>query len=59
MDINERRGPLSYEGCMPQCGGMPGPESGSGLVGEQGKGEHIGGMCFSEGEPGKGITFEM
>jgi hypothetical protein len=48
---------LSYEGCMPQCGGMPGPECGSGWVGEQGEGME--GGCFSEGKPGKRITFEM
>jgi hypothetical protein len=31
-----REGALSYEGSMPQCGGMTGPGSGSGWVGEQG-----------------------
>jgi hypothetical protein len=36
--INGRRGPLSYEGSMSQSGGMPGPGSGSGWVGEQGEG---------------------
>ena len=55
--INGRRGPVSYEGCMPQCGGMPGPESRSGWVGEQGEGIEEG--IFSEGKPEKGITFEM
>ena len=48
---------MSYEGSMPQCGGMPGPGSKSGWVGEQGM--EIGGRCFSEGKPGKRITFEM
>ena len=38
---------------MPQCRGPPGPGSGSEWVGEQGDGR------FSEGKPGKGITFEM
>ena len=47
--------PLSCEGSMPQYRGMPGPGSGSGWVGEQGKGDR----GFSEGKPGKGITFEM
>jgi hypothetical protein len=41
---------------MPQCGGVPGP--GSGSVGEQGDGAGDGGRCFLEGKPGKGITFE-
>jgi hypothetical protein len=42
---------------MPQCRGMLGPGSSSGSVGEQGKGR--GDRAFSEGKPGKGITFEM
>jgi hypothetical protein len=42
---------------MPQYRGMPGPESRSGWVGEQWKGE--GDMGFSEGKLGKGITSEM
>ena len=29
----------SYEGSMSQCGGMPGQESGSGWVGDQGEGK--------------------
>ena len=42
---------------MPQCSGMPGQGRGSGWVEEQGEwGEDRG---FSEGKPGKGITFEM
>jgi hypothetical protein len=36
---------------------MPGPGSRNGRVGEQGKRE--GNRGFSEGKPGKGITFEM
>jgi hypothetical protein len=36
---------------------MPGPESGSGWVGEQREGG--GDRGVSEGKPGKGITFEM
>jgi hypothetical protein len=36
---------------------MPGPGSGSGWVGKQGK--RRGYREFSEGKPGKGITFEM
>ena len=42
---------------MPQCRGMPGLGSGSGWVGVQGEGK--GDKGFSEGKPGKGITFEM
>ena len=47
-DVNGRRGPLSCEGSMPQCGGMPGPESGIEYVGEQGEGvgERIGESDF-------------
>jgi hypothetical protein len=42
---------------MPQCREMSGPGSGSGWVGEQGdRGQDSG---FSEGKPGKEITFEM
>ena len=36
LDINERRDPWSCETWMPQCRGMPGQGSGSGLVSEQG-----------------------
>jgi hypothetical protein len=39
------------------CMGMPGPGSRSGLVGVQGK--WGGYRRFSEGKPGRGITFEM
>jgi hypothetical protein len=42
---------------MPQYRGTPGPRSGSGWVGEQGKGG--GDRRFSEGKLGKGIIFEM
>jgi hypothetical protein len=42
---------------MSQCRGIPGEESGSGLVVQQGEGEWT--MGFSEGKSGKGITFEM
>jgi hypothetical protein len=43
---------------MPQYREMPGPESGSGCVGEQGAGwgRYRG---FSERKLGKGIAFEM
>jgi hypothetical protein len=44
---------------MPQCRRMPGPESRSGWVGEQGEEGGDGGGCSSEGGLGKGITFEM
>jgi hypothetical protein len=57
MVINERKGPWSCEGCMPQYRGMPGPGSRSGWVGEQSEwGEDRG---FSEGKLGKVITLEM
>jgi hypothetical protein len=42
---------------MPQYKGIPGPGSRNVRVGEQGEGEGIGG--FLEGNPRKGITFEM
>ena len=42
---------------MPQYREMPGPGSGSGLVGEQGEGAGHRGIL--EGKLGKGITFEM
>jgi hypothetical protein len=52
-----RRGPLSCEGSMSQYGGMLGPGSGNGWVGEQ---RQVGGdRGFSEGKLGKGIRFEM
>jgi hypothetical protein len=40
---------------MPQYGGMPGPGSRSGWVGEQG--EVVGDRGFSERKLGKGITY--
>jgi hypothetical protein len=55
--INRRRGPWSYECSMPQYRGMPRPGSRSGWIGEQG--EEGGNSGFSEGKPGKGITFEI
>jgi hypothetical protein len=42
---------------MPQYRGMPGPESRSGWVEEQGEGEED--RRFSERKLGKGIAFEM
>jgi hypothetical protein len=42
LTINGRRGPWSWEDYMPQYRGMPGPGSGSGWAGEQGRGEGIG-----------------
>ena len=58
-DINGRRGLLSYEGSMPQCWEMPGPEEGVGGLGSRGRGQGVGRACFSEGNQGKWITFEM
>ena len=54
-DINWRKGPWSSEGSMPQCRGMPEQGRESEWVGEQG----VWDRDFSEGKPGKGITFEM
>jgi hypothetical protein len=42
---------------MPQYRGLPGPGSGSGMVGEQGEGESR--WEVLEEKIGKGITFEM
>jgi hypothetical protein len=58
-DINERRGPWSCEGSMPQCREMPGQGSGSVWVGKQGKGGGEWDREFLEGKQEKGITFEM
>jgi hypothetical protein len=55
--VNGRRGPSPCEGSKHQCRGMLGPVSGSEWVGEQWRGGRDRG--FSEGKPGKGITFEM
>ena len=53
-DINERRGPWSYEGSMSQCRGMPGQGSKSGWVSEQGeRGED---RSIFRGEMRKGDT---
>jgi hypothetical protein len=56
MVVLWRRGPRSCEGSKPQYRGMPGLGSRSGYVGEQ---EGRSDMGFSEGKPGKGITFEI
>ena len=53
LDINGRIGLGPWEGCMPQCRGMPGQRVRSGWVGEP---EY---RRFSEAKPGKGLTFEM
>jgi hypothetical protein len=53
--INGRRGPRSCEGSMPHYRGMP--RTRNGRIGEQG--EEGGDRGFSEGKPGKEITFEM
>jgi hypothetical protein len=58
LDINERRGPLSYEGSMP-LGECQGQEAGVGGLVSREKGDGIRGGCFLEGKPGKRITFEM
>ena len=42
---------------MTQYRGMPGPGIGIGCVGKEA--EEGGDRGFSEGKPGKGITFEM
>jgi hypothetical protein len=55
--INGNRGPWSCEGSMPQYRGMSGPGIESGWVGEQREGREQ--RRFSEGKPGKGITFKM
>jgi hypothetical protein len=55
LDINGKRGPWSCEGLIPQCRGIPRREVGvCGLVSRE-----RGNRGFSEGKPGKGITFEM
>jgi hypothetical protein len=56
-DINQQRGSWSFEGYMPQCKGMPGWGSGSGLVGEhfhriRGRQQEIGG--FQRGNQKRG-----
>jgi hypothetical protein len=45
LEINERRGPWSYGGSMPQCRGMSGQGNRSGWVTEQRtRGKEIGGF---------------
>ena len=53
---NERKGPWSYEGSMPQCRGMPGQGSRNEWVGKQ---EERWDRMLSEGKSRKKITFEM
>jgi hypothetical protein len=55
--INGRRGPWYCEGFMSHYRGIPFLGIGSGWVCEQGYG--VGDRGFSEGKPGKGITFEI
>jgi hypothetical protein len=43
----------------PNVGECQGQEEGVGGLVSRGRGEALGGGCFSEGKPGKGITFEM
>ena len=43
----------------PRVWGKLGPGSRNGCGGEQEEGGGDGDRCFSEGKPGKGITFEM
>jgi hypothetical protein len=43
----------------PSVGECQGQEAGVGGLMSKGRGEGIQGEGFSEGEPGKGITFEM
>ena len=52
--VGHQWGPLSYESCMPQCVGMPGPGSRNGWVDEQGEGERDRGRVFFGGETRKG-----
>ena len=54
--INGRRDPWCCENYMPQYRGMPGPENGSGWVGEQGAEGYRG---FLERKLGKGIALGM
>jgi hypothetical protein len=56
-DINGKRGAWACESLMSQCREMPGQGSGSRWIDEQDEGGWDSG--FSEGKPGKGITFEM
>ena len=49
--------PLSYEGCVPQSRGMPGPGIGPGWVDEQGEGKRMGESVFQGRKQERG--FEM
>jgi hypothetical protein len=51
-NINERRGPLSCEGSMPQSRGIPRQGSRSGWISESGKGGGIEGFQRGNGERG-------
>lgn len=62
--INERRGPLSCEGLMPQFRGIPGWRGKRKWMGDWGSTlwrHEVEGWdgWFLEGKPGKGITFEI
>jgi hypothetical protein len=50
--INGRRDPWSCEGSMPQYRGMPGTGNMSEWVGEQGRGDRIGGFWMGNQERG-------
>ena len=45
---------MFYEGCMSQCGGMPGPGSKSGWVGEEGEERRNKARVIFGGETRKG-----
>jgi hypothetical protein len=49
----------SVKALCPSVRGMPGPGSRNGWVGKQGMRVVVVDRRFSEGKPGKGITFEM
>ena len=53
-DINQRKGPLSSEGSLPQCGGMPGPGSRVGGLVSRGVGEGMGEGVFWRGNQERG-----
>ena len=53
----EALGPVKAQcSCVGECQAR---EAGVGGLVSRGRGEHIGDRGFSEGKPGKGITFEM
>jgi hypothetical protein len=56
LGITGKRSSWFWEGLIPQFRRMPGKGSWSGWVGEQGDGGWD--RKFSEGKPGKRITFE-